>query len=107
MDIVYFSNEFPKEDLQDALRQLHKHSKERRHYLLAHFLSEATHAVKHEVAQLPGRLRELIPPFQSLFSWAEDAELREGLLCGSIDGVLLVLLELGAYIRCVRPYSLQ
>ena len=99
MDVIYFSNEFPKEDLQDSLRLLHKQSKDRRHHLLAQFLFEATQAVKDEVAQLPAKLRGLIPPFQSLFSWAENAELREGLLCGSIDGVLLILVQISSYIR--------
>lgn len=99
MQVIYFSNEFPKEDLQDVFRQVHKQSKDRRHHLLAQFLFEATQAVKEEISRLPAKLKELIPPFQTLFSWAENAELREGLLCGSIDGVLLVLVQISSYIR--------
>jgi monodictyphenone polyketide synthase len=101
MEVIYFSNEFPKEDLQDVFRQLHNKSKDRRHRLLAQFISEATRAIKQEVEQLPSGLRHLIPPFETLVAWAENKELREGQLCGAIDGVLLVLAQLSLYIRQV------
>jgi len=98
MNIVYFSNEFPKENLQDVFRQLHKESKSSNHYLLARFISEATRAVKKEIEQLPSSLKHIIPPFESLSAWSEQKELREGELCGAIDGVLLILLQISVYI---------
>ncbi|XPT01936.1 Non-reducing polyketide synthase PKS8-1 [Ascochyta lentis] len=98
MNIVYFSNEFPKEDLQDLLRRIHNHSRSRQHPLLAQFLDEATAVVKAEIQQLATELKQIIPPFTTLLSWAENTELRQGLLCGAIDGVLLVLVQLAAYI---------
>lgn len=101
MEFVYFSNEFPKDDLQDIYRGLHKHSKDKNFPLLARFLNEATSAVKDEVSRLPTELKRLIPPFQTLLSWVENKELREGLLCGAIDGVLLIVAQVASYIGSV------
>ncbi|PHH89547.1 hypothetical protein CDD83_5806 [Cordyceps sp. RAO-2017] len=98
MKLVYFSNEFPKDDLRDLFRRLHNRSKARRHPLLAQFLSEATWAAKDEVRRLPAGLKQLVPPFQTVLSWAEDAEFRQGPLCGAVDGVLLVVAQLATYI---------
>ncbi|KAF1957831.1 putative polyketide synthase [Byssothecium circinans] len=98
MELIYFSNEFPREDLQDIFRRLHSHSKDRNHTILARFLQEATWAVKEEVRRLPTELRKLIPSFESILSWVEDTELREGLLCGAVDGVLLVVAQLATFI---------
>ena len=98
MDVVYFSNEFPKEDLQDLFRRLHNHSKDKRRPILARFINEATWAVKDEARRLPTELKKLIPPFEDVLSWAENTELREGLICGAIDGVLLIVVQLATYI---------
>ena len=98
MELLYFSNEFPKDDLQDLLRRLHNHSKDKRHTALAQFINEATWAVKDEIRRLPTELKQLIPPFGTVLSWAENTELREGPICGAVDGVLLVVLQLATYI---------
>jgi monodictyphenone polyketide synthase len=98
MKILYFSNEFPKEDLQHLFRCLHNHSKDRGHVLLAQFIREATLAVRDEIRNLSTDLKQSIPPFDNILSWAENAELREGQLCGAIDGVLLIVAQLAMYI---------
>ena len=98
MELVYFSNEFPRDDLQDIFRRLHNHSKDRGYMILAQFIDEATCAIKDEVRRLPTELQQLIPPFETVMSWAENTELREGLICGSIDGVLLIVVQLATYI---------
>lgn len=98
MKLVYFSNEFPHDDLQNLLRGLHQHSKDRRHPILARFLEEATLAIRDEVRQLPTALKALIPPFESILHFADFADLRKGQLCGSIDGILLCTVELGTLI---------
>jgi monodictyphenone polyketide synthase len=98
MELVYFSNEFPRDDLQDLFRHLHNHSKDKHHPILAQFINETTRAVKDEVRRLPTELKQLIPPFETVLSWAENTELREGLICGAVDGVLLVVVQLATYI---------
>lgn len=98
MEVIYFSNEFPKEDLEDVFRQLHNRSKKSDGHVLARFIDEATKAVKKEVQKLPSSLRQMIPPFETLSSWAENKELREGQLCGAVDGVLLVFAQISLYI---------
>ncbi|KAK4960935.1 Type I Iterative PKS [Elasticomyces elasticus] len=106
MEILYFGNEFPKEDLQDVFRLLHNHNRSVRHPLLDQLISNTTQAIKHEIKQLPSKLSDLIPPFATLFDWAENAELREGMLCGAVEGVLLVLLQLSLYISHVENHAI-
>ena len=98
MKLVYFSNEFPHDDLPNLLREIHQHSKDRRHPILAQFLEEATLAIRDEVRNLPGTLRTLIPPFETILNFSDFTELRRSQLCGSIDGILLCAVELGTLI---------
>ena len=98
MKLTYFSNEFPHDDLQNVFRELHRHSKDRRYPVLARFLDEATLAIRDEIRQLPTALRALIPPFENILKFADFAELRTGQLCGSVEGILLCTLQLGALI---------
>ncbi|ETI19899.1 hypothetical protein G647_08914 [Cladophialophora carrionii CBS 160.54] len=104
MKLLYFSNEFPKEDLQHLFRCLHNHSKDRRHTILAQFIHEATLAIKDEIRHLSTELKQLIPPFDSILTWAENTELREGLICGAVDGVLLTVVQLAIYIGYVENH---
>lgn len=98
MDIIYFSNEFLATNIQDLLRRVHNHSKSQEHHLLAAFLRESSALIKAEVQHLPADLRHIIPPFTDVLSWAENTELRQGALCGAVDGVLLVIVQIAAYI---------
>lgn len=99
LNLIYFSNEFPSDDLSYLLRRLHNHSKHRKHPILGRFLNEATRALREEVSQLRAELAHLVPTFESVTTLAGESELRKGPLCGSIDGVLLCVLQLGTYIR--------
>lgn len=98
MSLVYFSNEFPRDDLKDVFRLLYSHSKDRQHPLLASFIQEATLAVRDEVRQLPAKLRYLVPPFETIFSLADHSDLRRSALGGSIDGILLCAFQLATFI---------
>ncbi len=107
MKLVYFSNEFPHDDLQDLLRRLHNHSKDRQHSILARFIHEATLATRDEVRQLPTGLRALIPPFETVLNLADHSELRKGPLSGAVDGILLCVVELATFIGYVMPTLLS
>ncbi|KAH8698795.1 putative polyketide synthase [Talaromyces proteolyticus] len=98
LKLIYFSNEFPYDDLTTLFRELNQQSKDRSHPVLAHFLEEATLALRVEVKGLPADLKSLIPPFESILNFADFENLRKGPLCGSIDGILLCTVELGALI---------
>jgi hypothetical protein len=98
MRVIYFSNEFPNDDLQGLLRQLHILSKDKRHPVLARFLDEATKVVRDEVRDLPTESKKLVPAFESIASLAGESTLRNSRLRGSIDGVLHCLLQLATYI---------
>jgi monodictyphenone polyketide synthase len=96
--LAYFSNEFPHDDVQDLSRRLHIHSKDINRHILARFLDYATLALRDEIRGLPARSRALIPPFQTILNLANYPELREGPLSGSIDGILLCVIELALFI---------
>ncbi|KKK15179.1 hypothetical protein P175DRAFT_0472734 [Aspergillus ochraceoroseus IBT 24754] len=98
MKLLYFSNEFPKDDLQDLYRHLHNHSKDRQHPLLARFIEEATLALRDEVRQISMSLKALMPAFETVLNLVDYPDLRKGPLCGSIEGVLLCVLEIGTLI---------
>ncbi|KAI0417496.1 putative polyketide synthase [Xylaria grammica] len=98
MKVIYFSNDFPNDDLQQLFRQLLHRSKDRRHPHLARFLDEATLAVRDELGHLTPALRSLIPPFGTILDFAHFTDLRKGPLCGSIDGILLCVVEIGTLI---------
>ena len=94
----YFSNEFPHDDLHGLLRKLRQHGFNTRHPILAKFMDEATRALREEVKELPSELRATVPAFESIISLADETELRKGPLNGSMDGVLLCLVQISAYI---------
>ncbi|MCJ1400472.1 Atrochrysone carboxylic acid synthase Agnpks1 [Xylographa trunciseda] len=98
LKLIYFSNEFPHDDLQSLLHELHKHSRDRRHPVLARFLEEATLVIREEIRQLPIALRALIPPFETILNFSGFTDLRKGQLCGAIDGILLCTVELATII---------
>lgn len=98
MELVFFGNELPNGDLLDIFRKLHNHGKGRKYQMLAQFINDATVAVKEEIYKLPTELKKLFPPFESILSWVENTELREGILCGAVDGVLLVVFQIATYI---------
>ncbi|KAH8726149.1 putative polyketide synthase [Phaeosphaeriaceae sp. PMI808] len=106
--LIYFSNEFPGDDLSSRLRRLKSYSKHRDHPILGRFLDEATRALRQEVRDLRTELSQLVPDFESVINLAGDMRLRSGPLCGSIEGVLLCVLQLGTYIgyceSSIEPY---
>lgn len=99
MKVLYFSNEFPHDDLAGLARHLLLLSKQRRHPHLARFLDNATETIRAEVRQLPAALRTAVPPFDSVFNLVEYTDVRKGDLGASVDGVLLVVVQLGTLIK--------
>lgn len=105
MKLVYFGNEFPHDELGGLLRELHMHNRDRRYPILAQFLDEATLAIRDEVRQLPSTLRALVPPFETVVDLADLVDLRKGPLSGTVDGILLSVVELGTFIGYVDTGS--
>ena len=98
MRLVYFSNEFPHDDLKDLLRHLHVHGKDIRYPTLAKFIHQATLAIHEEVRLLPATLRMLVPSFETVFNLADHSALRNGPLGGAVDGMLLCAVQLATLI---------
>lgn len=97
--LVFFSHEFPCDDLQELFRCLHRHSKEKSFPLLAAFLEECTTVLMEEALKLPHSVADLLGPFQTLLALvARLGKLRKGPLGGAMDGALLCILEIGMLI---------
>ena len=101
MDLTLFSNELPGDDINALFRRLHFRSKERRHTCLAQFLRLATFAFRDEVKKLSHVDKTQIPHIESIVELRNHAHLRKGKFAGAIEGVMLVILELGCFIGCV------
>lgn len=99
--LVFFSNEFPNDDLQDLFRRLERHSKDKRFRFLATFLEECTAVVKEEALNLPQPLQSLLPPFQTMLALVDRGEFRYGPLGGALESVILCVLEIGMLIAFV------
>ncbi|EUC41199.1 hypothetical protein COCMIDRAFT_9064 [Bipolaris oryzae ATCC 44560] len=100
--IICFGNELPHDDLQHLMRQLHVHTKDQHHGLVARFIYEATQVLRDEVLQLPTALKSLVPPYESVLDLSSNSELRAGPLGASVDGVLLCAFQLASAIGFYR-----
>jgi asperthecin polyketide synthase len=97
--LVFFSHEFPCDDLQELFRCLQRQSRDSSLPLLATFLAECTSVLKEEALKLPQSLRDLLPPFQTVIALATAFdELQKGPLGGAWEGALLCILEIGMLI---------
>lgn len=96
--VVFFSNDYPSDNLEELTRRLHRHSKDRRFSLLALFFDECTAVLKDEVSRLPQSLKDRFPHFDTVLTLAEDGELRKGPLCAAMGGVLMCVVQLGLMI---------
>lgn len=96
--LLFFSNEFPNDDLRYLFRRLHTHSKSQRFRLLATFLDACGDALHAEVAALPLNLKKLVPSFKSVLSLADNPDFRTGPVGGALESALLCVLEIAMFI---------
>lgn len=99
--VVFFSNEFPNDDLREMFRRLYRHGKDKRFRNLALFLEECTSVVKEESLKLPQQAQDLIPPFESIAHLADHGDFRQGCLGAAMESVILCVLEVGMLIGSV------
>ncbi|KAI1098430.1 putative polyketide synthase [Jackrogersella minutella] len=95
--LVFFSNEFPNDDLKDLFRRLHQHTKDKRFRSLSIFIEECTATLKDEASKLPRHLQDLIPRFETILSLA-DGDYRKGPLGAAMESVFLCVLQVGTII---------
>ena len=96
--LIFFSNEFPNDDLRDLFRRLQRHSMDKRFRYLAAFLEECTAVIKEEALNLPKSLQNLIPHFGTVLALADHASFRQGPLGAAMESVILCVLEIGMLI---------
>ncbi|KAM5475832.1 putative secondary metabolism biosynthetic enzyme [Microsporum canis] len=100
--ILFFSNDFPNDDLKGLFATLQQRARDSRFRNLATFLSECTVVVKEEIAKLPDNLRNDLPPFQSIPAiaayYTSYGPGHGCSLAAGLEGVLLVALQIGMLI---------
>ena len=96
--IVFFSNEFPSDDIRELFRRLHRHAKDKRFSFLASFLEESAATIKEESSKLPRPLQDLIPSFNSVLTLADHGDFRHGPLGAAMESALLTVFEIGMLI---------
>jgi hypothetical protein len=101
--LIFFSHEFPCDDLQELFRYLQRNSKKKRFPLLATFLADSTAVLKEEALKLPQSLQDLLPIFNSqtflgIAAGLAKGDLKKGPLGGALEGALLCILEIGMLI---------
>jgi len=99
--LVFFSNEFPNDDLPELFRRLQRHSKDKRFRYLAAFLEASTAVVKDEALKLPQQLQDLIPHFNTVLTLADHGDFRQGALGAAMESAILCVLEIGMLIGYV------
>ncbi|KAI4246107.1 MAG: hypothetical protein L6R40_002059 [Gallowayella cf. fulva] len=105
--VIFFSNEFPSDDLRDLFRRLQRHSKDKRFRYLNTFLEECTDVVKEEARRLPQHVQSLIPNFATVLTLVEHGDFRQGPLGAAMESVVLCVLELGMLIGHYEAQGLE
>lgn len=93
--VIFFSNEFPNDDLKELFRRLQRNSKDRRFRFLALFLDEVNCVIRQELSKLPRPLRDHLPSFYTVL---DLADFRHGPLGGAMESALLCVLEIGMFL---------
>jgi len=101
MDLILFSNELLGDDLAEVLGRLHFHSKDKKHAYLSEFLQHATIAFRDEVGKLSDVNKSQVPYLESIHELCNHDDLRTGNISGAIEGVILVVLQIGLLIGSV------
>lgn len=95
--IVFFGNDFP-HDVNGVFRSLYRCSKDQRCSSLASFLSLSNDTIKDEVALLPRSWQKHVPPVTDFLAMFSDTAFRKGPLGGAMEGVYLVVFQIGCII---------
>ena len=96
--LIFFSNEFPNDDVKDLFRRLRSRSKDRKFRHLAAFLERCTVSIKAEICKLPKTVQDLVPPFQHILTLADHVAFRGSPLGGAMESAILCTLQLAALI---------
>ena len=95
--ILFFGNDFPHE-ASGVFRSLHRCSKDLRCSQLASFLSLSNDAIRDEVALLSRSWQKHVPPVNDFLALVNDAAFRKGPLGGAMEGVFLIVFQIGSII---------
>lgn len=100
--LVFCGNDFPNDDLRTLFAALQQRARDAKFRILATFLSECTNVAKEEIAKLPDDIRKDLPPVQTISDLASYyASHRVGPLAAGLEGILLVVVQVGMLIAWV------
>ncbi|KAJ0419477.1 hypothetical protein BJY00DRAFT_313867 [Aspergillus carlsbadensis] len=96
---LYSGNKFPSDDLSDLFRRLQQQSKDRGFWLLNAHLKVSTLVLQEEFSKLPHHIRNQVPQFDDIATLSENGYLEHLGLGPAIESALLIVLQLGLFIR--------
>ncbi|KAL2850174.1 hypothetical protein BJY01DRAFT_245639 [Aspergillus pseudoustus] len=96
---LYSGNRFPSDDLTDLLRRLQQESKDRGFWILNAHLRVSTLVLQEEISKLPHHIRGQVPQFDDIAILSENGHMRHLGLGPAIESALLIVLQLGLFIR--------
>lgn len=96
---LYSGNKLPSNDLNELFRRLQQQSKDGGFRLLDAHLRESTLVLQEEISRLPHYIRSQVPHFDSIATLSENGYLRHLALGPAIETALLIVLQLGLFIR--------
>lgn len=95
---VFFTNDFPADEVGALFRSLVRLSKDLRCTQLASLLSLCNRAIRDEVARLPKSWQKYMPPVEDILALVGDVDFQNGPLGGAMEGVFLCIFQLGSII---------
>ncbi|KAK7754177.1 Type I Iterative PKS [Diatrype stigma] len=106
---VFFTNDFPADEVGVLFRSLVRLSKDLRFTHLASLLSLCNRTIRDEVARLPKSWQKQMPPAEDVLALVGDASFQNGPLGGAMEGVFLCIFQLGSILaHCeveAKPYD--
>ncbi|KAI4727455.1 polyketide synthase [Aureobasidium sp. EXF-10728] len=96
--LVFFGNDFPNDDTGHLYRVLHQRSAHMKCHELAHFITLCNQVIREEIARLPKSWQDQVPDFDDVLTLVDDSAFRKGPLGGAMEGVFLIILQLGLVI---------
>ncbi|OHE95043.1 beta-ketoacyl synthase domain-containing protein [Colletotrichum orchidophilum] len=96
--LLFFGNDFPSDHAGNLFRALSRSSAHLKCAQLAHFIKLCNHVLKDEISKLPKRWQDEVPCFDNVLDLIDDEKFRKGPLGGAVEGVFLIIFQIGMLI---------
>ncbi|WYZ36280.1 hypothetical protein EsH8_XII_000030 [Colletotrichum jinshuiense] len=96
--LLFFGNDFPSDHAGNLFRVLSRSSAHLKCAQLAHFIKLCNYVLKDEISKLPKRWQDDVPCFDNVLDLIDDDKFRKGPLGGAVEGVFLIIFQIGMLI---------